>query len=224
MKNRIALLLLVLAVSACKKEVTNNIDQDKIFTRYELSYNENTDVTTATAEFRFSNLLGTRLELSDPSTVTVNSQNMEWSNENGNYTAQFSGFTPSATFIWVDLDGNSFSNTANIVDIEYPTDLPAYSKEDSVNYFMWAGAALDSLESVSIEFVDDQSARRKFGPVNTVGATTIVIDSLTLSELDTGLITTILVKSYSPDLVEGTSKGGLLIGKYRPSDRTFNLQ
>ena len=97
-------MFLVLAVTVVK-EVTENIDQDKIFTRYDLSYNENTNITTATAEFRFNNLLGTRLELSEPSAVMVNSQNMEWFKK-WNYQVKFSEKVPTADFTWVDTDGN----------------------------------------------------------------------------------------------------------------------
>jgi hypothetical protein len=225
LKKAFIYIFLILAATACKKEVTDKIDQDKIYTIFDLSYDENTDLTTATAEFRFNNLNGTRLELSDPSTVTVNGDAMEWSEETGNYMKQYSGFTPSAEFNWVDLDGNSFTNTANIVDIAYPSTLPTYTYADSINYFMWQGAPLDSFESVVLEFDGPgETDRTVFPAVDTIGATTITIDSTRLSRLDSGLVTTILVKTYKPELEEGTSKGGQLTGKYQPSNRTFNLQ
>lgn len=225
MKKTLIILFIVAGLAACKKEVTDKIDQDKIFTVFDLSFNENTNTTTATATFRFSNLNGTRLELSDPSTVTVNAQNMEWSEENGNYSHQFSGFVASADFVWVDLDGNSFTNTANIVDIAYPDTLPSYTYADSVNYFMWEGAPLDSFEIAYLEFDGPgETDLRRFQQVDTIGATTITIDSVRLSQIDSGLVNTILVKIYRPDLVEGTSKGGQISGRYQPTDRTFNLQ
>lgn len=225
MKKTLIILFIVAGLAACKKEVTDKIDQDKIFTVFDLSFNENTNTITATAEFRFSNLNGTRLELSDPSTVTVNAQSMEWSEENGNYSHQFSGFVASADFVWVDLDGNSFTNTANIVDIAYPDTLPSYTYADSVNYFMWEGAPLDSFEIAYIEFVSSgETVQRRRFQQDTIGATAITIDSLTLSQLDSGLITTELVKIYRPDLVDGTIKGGQISGRYQPTDRTFNLQ
>lgn len=224
MKKALTFILLIAVLASCKKEVTNKVDQDKIFTIFELSYNENTDLTTATAEFRFSSLLGTRLELSDGSSVAVNSQNMEWSEQTGNYGAEFSGLVPTAEFVWVDLDGNSFSNTAEIRDIDYPTTLPDYTFADSVSYFMWEGAALDTSESVYIELDGVGTTDTRRFSVDTIGATTITIDSVRLSEIDSGLVNMLLVKRYRPELLDGTSKGGQITGEYRPTDRTFNLE
>ena len=55
---------------------------------------------------------------------------------------------------------------------------------------MWEGAPLDTLESIYIEYVpiidtEDFLMQMQF-------TTTIVIDSLTLSQIDSGLVTTVL--------------------------------
>ncbi|MCB9190341.1 MAG: hypothetical protein H6603_06340 [Flavobacteriales bacterium] len=221
MRKTTLFILFVVGLASCKKEVTVNVDQDKIFTHYQLSYDENSNTTTAKATFRFNNQDGTRLQLSEPSTVTADSQTMEWSEENGNYTKEFSGLVPTVLFQWVDLDGNSFSNTAEIRDIDYPVTLPDYSYADSVNYFQWEGAALDSFESASITFYGTNQAR--VFAVDSIAATTITIDSVRLSQVDSGEVLLVLKKLYSPDLVEGTSKGGLIQGSYQPTNRTFIL-
>ena len=216
-------MLLIVGVSACKKEVTVNVDQDKIFTHYQLTYDENANKTIATATFRFSNLGGTRLMLSDPSTVSADSQEMQWSEENGNYSREYSGLVPTVTFEWTDLDGNSFSNAVEIRDIDYPAVLPDYSFADSVSYFQWEGAALDSSESVILILDGIGETDTKVFSVDTLGATTITIDSIRMSQIDSGEVIMALRKLYSPDLVEGTTKGGLLEGSYQPTNRTFVL-
>jgi hypothetical protein len=223
LKRAFIILAAVVLLGACEKEVSNKVDQDRIFTHYELSYDENTDVTTARATFRFSSLLGTRLMLSEPSMVSVDGMEMEWSDENGYYEKSFSGLVPSAEFRWTDLDGNIFVNTAEIRDVEFPATLPVLSHDDSVNYFMWAGLALDSSESVLLTIDGVGQSDTRIFSVNTVGATTITLDSLKLSQVDSGMVTLILTKQYSPALNEATSKGGLLVGTYRPADRTTLL-
>ena len=216
-------MILVVGLGACKKEVTVNVNQDKIFTHYELRYDENSNTTTATATFRFSNENGTRLKLSEPSPVTVVSQTMEWSEENGNYSKQYSGLTPTVMFDWVDLDGNTFSNSAEIRDIDYPAVTPDYSFADPISHFQWEGAPLDSFESVFLTLDGTGSTDTRVFSVDSFGATTITIDSLRLSEIDSGEVVMALRKLYSTDLVEATSKGGLIEGSYQPVNRTFTL-
>ena len=225
MRKALIILFVFAGLTACKKEVTDKVDQDKIFTHYQLVYNENTDVTTALATFRFSNLNGTRLMLSEPSSITVESDEMQWSEENGNYQKEFTGLKPTALFNWVDLDGNSFSNTATIRDIDFPTNLvDTLQHEDSITYFMWAGATpLDSFETTILEIDGEGETDRRVFSIDTVGATTITIDSITLSQIDSGVVNLILKKLYSPELVEGTSKGGLIVGSYQPTDKTIML-
>lgn len=223
MKKTLLLLAAIAAFASCNKEVTSKIDQDKIFTEYELSYNQNTDVTTATATFRFSNELGTRLMLSEPSVVTVDGNAMEWSADNGYYEKSYSGLVATAEFSWTDLDGNVFVNTAEIRDVDFPGTLPTFSLDSSVNYFMWAGLALDSAELVALTVEQEDGAAKRTFSADTVGATTITIDSTKLSAIDAGLVNLVLEKQYSLELMEATSKGGLLIGTYRPTDQSTNL-
>ena len=223
MRKTLIIFAAVIALASCKKEVTNVVDQDKIFTHYVLAYNENTNTTTATATFRFASLLGTRLMLSEPSVILVNGTEMDWSDEDGFYTKEFSGLTASAEFKWTDLDGNVFTNTAEIRDVDYPATLPTLSHDDSVNYFMWAGTALDSSESVRLTIDGVGASDTRVFLIDTVGATTITIDSVRLSQIDSGMVSIILEKQYSPELMEATSKGGLLIGSYRPTDRSALL-
>jgi hypothetical protein len=88
---------------------------------------------------------------------------------------------------------------------------------------MWAGTALDSSESVRLTIDGVGASDTRVFLIDTVGATTITIDSVRLSQIDSGMVSIILEKQYSPELMEATSKGGLLIGSYRPTDRSALL-
>lgn len=224
MKKTLTYLIVIIALASCKKEVTSKIDQDKIFTQFRLSYNENTDITTAKATFRFSNANGTKLQLSDPSTVTVDGAELEWSESEGFYSKELSGFVPQVEFYWVDIDGNGFTNTANIRDIAFSNETIDWSYSDSINFYELPIAGLDSNESVTLTLFGPGDTDDRTFSIDTLGATTITIDSVRLSQVDSGMVTVALEMIYSPELIEGTSKGGTLIGTYRPVDQSFNLE
>jgi len=211
----IVFLVAALAVVGCKKEVSKNIEQDKIYTQYELSYNQTENVTYATATFKFSSTNGTKLMLSEPSTVMIDGTEMNWDNDNGFYRNEFSGFKSSATFNWVDLDGNSFTNTIDIKDIALPATINDLHFTDSVTYFMWNGSPLDSNENVILTIDGLGSTDTRIFSVDTVGATTITIDSLRLSQIDSGMVQLFLNLRYSPALTEQTSRGGSITGSYQ---------
>jgi len=211
----VILLVTALALAGCKKEVSKNIDQDKIFTQYELFYNQTENITYAMATFKFSSSNGTKLMLSDPSTIMVDGAEMDWDNDNGFYQNEFIGFKPTATFNWVDLDGNSFTNTIDIRDIALPSTIDNLHFADSVTYFMWNGSALDSSESVTLTIDGVGNTDTRNFIVDTVGATVITLDSVRLSQIDSGLVQLFLNLRYAPALTEQTTRGGSITGRYQ---------
>ncbi|MGB0916686.1 MAG: hypothetical protein ACPGU4_03765 [Flavobacteriales bacterium] len=225
MKRIIVLLIVISALSACKKEVSKLIDQDKIWTHYELFYDQNTDKTYATATFRFSTEIGTKLELSSPSTVTIDGTEMTWNADEALYESEFSGLVTTATFNWVDTDGNAFENDIEIRDIDYPVALDdTLLHSEAVNFFNWAGMTpLDSGETVRLTLIGPGETDDRVFSIDTLGATTITIDSVNLARVDSGMVTLLLDKLYSQTIQQQTSKGGLLIGKYRPTNREIYL-
>ncbi len=211
----VILLVVTFAAAGCKKEISKNIDQDKIFTQYELFYDQTENVTYATATFKFSSNYGTKLMLSDPSTITLDGTEMDWDNENGYYQNQFDGFKSTATFHWVDLDGNSFTNTIDIRDIALPATIDNFHFADSVTYFAWNGSPLDSSESVTLTMDGVGEIDRRDFRLDTVGATTFTLDSVQLSQIDSGMVQLFLNLRYSPALTEQTSRGGSITGRYQ---------
>lgn len=224
----LTVLLLAFMLGSCKKEITKNIDQDKIWTSFQLNYDENEDKTTAIAEFRFSTSTGTLLEMSDPSTVMFDGTEMEWKSDLAYYQLEFSGLVPSGNFSWVDLDGNMFNNSVDIRDIAYPSMMGNLHYGDSITYFMWEGLPLDSFETVILEIDGSGPTDTKRFLIDSLNATTITIDSLTLSLIMTdttsgSLVDLRLVKKYSPPMQEETSKGGERVGRYQPTNKQVIL-
>lgn len=214
---RITLVLVVLTIiiSGCKKEVSKNVDQNKIWTYYELFYSESLNKTFATATFRFSSKTGTKLMLTDPSSVNVDGTTLSWNEEKGYYRHEFDGLKTTATFNWVDLDGNAYTNSIELRDVSFPSTLNSFHFSDSITQFTWAGLPLDTNESVSLTIDGVGATDTRIFSVDTIGATTITFDSLALSQIDSGIVKLILNMRYSPDLNEKTDRGGLLIGRYQ---------
>ena len=121
MRKTLIIFAAVIALASCKKEVTNVVDQDKIFTHYVLAYNENTNTTTATATFRFASLLGTRLMLSEPSVILVNGTEMDWSDEDGFYTKEFSGLYCFSNMMLTMPESICDNRTESMVIVVAPT-------------------------------------------------------------------------------------------------------
>lgn len=222
------LILITTLLGACKKEVSKNIDQDKIWTSFELYYDQNEDRTYATAEFHFSSEIGTLLKLSDPSSVTLDGANMEWDPESSIYELEFSGFKPSGEFVWVDLDGNMFTNTVDIRVIDFPSELDSLHYSDSVSYFIWEGMALDSFETAILEIDGTGNSDTRRFSVDSLNATTITIDAFTLSQVqsDTSgnrMVDIRLQRNFSPEISESPSKGGKLSGVYQPINQQVTL-
>lgn len=214
LKKLLSLLILSICFSACEKEISKLVDQDKIWTYYELFYDQNVDKTYATATFRFSSVNGTKLKLSEPSAVMVDGAQMEWQEDEGVYRNEFSGLKSSASFHWVDLNGNSFTNEITIREVSFATIVNDLHYSDSVAYLMWDGAALDSSETMSLTIDGPGNTDARVFYVDSVNATTITIDSVRLSYVDSGLVGLVLNRRYSPALTEQTSRGGQLTGRY----------
>lgn len=211
-------LFVVLAAgfSACKKEVSKNIDQDKIWTYFELYYDGSVDKTYATATFRFNSITGTRLMLSDPSTVLVDGAEMEWIADEGYYQNVFDGLKSSAEFRWVDLDGKSFTNSIDIHEVQFPSVLSDLHFGDTASYFFWDGAALDTNESMAITVDGVGNTDARIFSTDSIGAILIVLDSVKLSQVDSGIVSLVLNRRYSPPLLEGTSSSGVITGRFKP--------
>lgn len=225
MRKTFLFLFIITSFISCKKEVSKNIDQSKIWTYYLLYYDQNADVTYANATFRFSSQTGTKLLLSEPSSITVDGIEMSFNEELGLYEFEFIGRKDSAEFVWTDLDGLVFKNKAFLREVAFPNMMAdTLFQADSVSYFIWEGAALDSFESIQLTIDGSSSTDARIFKADTFGASIVTIDSLTLRQITVGTADLILEKYYSPPLTEQTDRGGLLIGKFRATDRVIQVK
>lgn len=217
------LFLVAVVISSCEKEVSKNIDQSRIHTCYELFYDQNTDMTYASAVFRFSSGAGSTLELSDPSKVLFDGQPMTFNTANGHYETELSGVQLIGTFEWTDTEGKVYTNAAEIHEVDYGVLPDTLYKGDGNNQFVWSGDVIGQDETMTLTIDGTDASDTRVFSNDTLLQTFIVLDSGILAQVTSGNITLVFDRIYSPPLQEETQRGGKRLGRYRPTDRMLFL-
>jgi hypothetical protein len=218
----VAILFAVVTIS-CEREDSDKVDQDTIFAEYELFYNANTDITYARAIFHFSNIFGTRLDLSSPSKVTFNGDELLWKSGLAYYEKEYAGFVTTGTFVWTDTDGNSFTNDITVNQIDYPTTgFDTLPKSTSYELF-WVGDSLAALESVVVTINGLLEGDVQIFTQASPNAESIILALNQLSQLGTGTGTAWMDRSYKPIPAQTTSAGAIITGRYRPINKSIEI-
>lgn len=210
------LIFMVFFFTSCETENSADVNQDRIFTAYRLQYDADEDITVASARFRFGGHTGTLLELTDPSTISVNGENPGYNSALAYYSKNFSGLLSEAEFLWTDTEGISYQNTITLRTIAFPeTDTIA---RDASYEFFWQGEPLDSNEYVTLRITDVSGEQTGVFTNNTPGSTSVILSKNDLQELLPGEARAELIRGISADAPESPAAGGLLSGLYSPED------
>ena len=210
-----ALLFTILfLVSSCARDVSVNVNQDSIFTEYRLVYEAESDKTYARATFRFGGETGTILELSDPAEVSADSTPLGWKPVLGWYETESAGIDSASSFLYTDLDNNSFENDILMAaEIDFPADLDSISK--SAAYTLeWDGVELATNESVIVTINGINEGDVKVFIQNAAAATDIVLDKDKLEGIGTGEATIFMERFTVQNLLQGTTEGGAVWSRY----------
>ena len=206
---------------ACAKEESQNVNQDSIYTIYELFYNKSMDKTTARAVFRFGGAGGTLLDLNEPAVSTFNSDELLYNQVSGFHTKEYSGLTVSGTFVYTDLDNNTFTNETATID---PINFPAVDtiSAGSAFTFEWDGNPLGEDETVTLTINGTQQGNVEIFATSSVGATEIVLEADKLQNLGIGDAECELIRIENQNSVdEGTSTGGRMAVWYTDSKTIY---
>lgn len=216
MKTKIlAFAAIAILFASCESELSSDVNQDRIFTKYILVYESEQDVTYARAWFNFGKETGTPLELDDPSFVTFNDKDLDFQRTFAFYEDRLSGFVSSGTFHWEDFEGKEFDNSIEITGVAFPNDLTEINGSQSFE-LTWEGKALGDDEYVAVvingDFEGDLSGIVEDGK----GSTSIVIPKTNLENLPKNQEATFWLEfGYNPELSQKTGAGGKIFGKYR---------
>jgi hypothetical protein len=215
--------LSVLFFTACKKESSINIDQNRIYSDYEMTYDQMANQTVVQATFRVDHNSGNKIELTYPSRVGFNDQNMAWRNLGGRYEDTRQGNLLNGRFTYFDVDQNSFSNTGPVVNpIDLPFGINNISKNG--NFFLpWTGAVLQSGETVTVTIRGgDQNGTETF-TANAIGSSYISLDQFRLNRLEVGTARIQIQREKTTSLQQSNLSGGRITSTYKGREVLVNI-
>lgn len=224
-QTQLALVTLICAIlfTACQREDSADVNQDKIYTHYELFYNSNSDKTVAVAQFRFGNPAGTLLELFDPASVTFDGETLPYKLVYNGHAKEFAGKLDGGTFVYTDVDGSVFTNSIpEYEEIQFPTDFDSLSKSSAYD-LKWNGTALSANQQVGMFIGSWTWGDDALFFTNDDGADNIILGVNQMSNLATGPSTCFMDRATVREVSQGTSEGGVVIGKYRATNRDIEV-
>ncbi len=201
---------------ACEGEESAAVDQDRIYTKFELLYDKNTDKTQARAEFRFGGLLGTLLALSAPAVVTFNNDELLLKQGFGYYEKEYAGRITTGTFSYKDINGVTYSNTTpTIASIEFDPNFTSVTRNQA-NTFTWTGSPIATNEALYLFITNKNNANVQTFSSNTLGATDMVLSAAKLNNLAPGIgAVADLYRDRIDSLSQKTAVGGYIKVNYR---------
>lgn len=216
-------LLSVLFFTACKKEASINIDQNRIYSDYEVTYDQMANHTIARALFRVDHNSGKKLELTYPARVGFNNENLAWRNLGGVYDATRSGNHLNGSFTYFDVDGNSFINAGAIINpIDLPWGMNNISKNG--NFFLpWEGAVLQSGETVKVIISGGSQSGSKTFTATAIGSSYISLEQNKLNNLVTGTAQIQIQREKTTGLEQSNLSGGRITSTYKGRKVTVNI-
>ncbi len=216
-------LVSVLFFTACKKENSINIDQNRIYSNYTIEYDQHSNQTSVKATFRVDHNSGKKIELTYPSRVGFDGESMSYRKIMGQYDFKRSGNAMNRPITYYDIDGKEFSNSGqNISGIDIPIGLNGISKGG--NFFLpWNGGPIALGESVIVTISGGSQSGSKTFTVNSVGANYIILDQFKLQNLVAGTATIQIKREVSNSLMQSNLAGGRITSTYKGRKITINI-
>jgi hypothetical protein len=220
MKNCFFLLLLIGSIlfDSCTREPSSSVDQDKIYVKYDVIYDKNEDETTVRAEFRFGGAFGTKLELSSPAFVKFNGSIIPFNSTLAYYEEKLPGMVSSGTFVYEDVDGNSYTNTtASIRPVEFPEgEITIVGGTDYVMPLI--GDAISGNDVVTLTLSE------KVFATSINGATSITLGGVQTSEINVGPHIGYMTRTVTQSPAQATSEGGTIWLTHKAFNKAITIQ
>lgn len=211
---------------SCQTEDSASVNQDRIFTTYELYYDANTDKTTARATFRFGSAVGTNLELSSPAEARFDNDVLSFNAIIGAYEKEYPGFKTQGTFRYTNNDNEVFTNqVGGLKPIAFPADFPTAISRSNAFTITWVGDALAAGERVDVVLTSAGSSPlvRIFTQAQPA-ATAIVLGADQLGQFPAGAAVTVAMYRYRvTDLAQKPEAGGFFSGRHQPLNKGLTL-
>jgi hypothetical protein len=215
----------IMTMDSCAKANTSDVNQDKIYTTYEVFYNANSDKTWVTANFRLAGPTGTNLELDSTSYVLFNGDTLPYNWLFQSHFKEYAGRITTGTFVYENLDGDVFTNALPLVDTATFQAGFDTIKKSIANTITWNGTPLNPNEYVGIFVGSWVWGQDALAVQDGDGATNIVLGTGQLSPLALGNATVYMDRAK---LVNATQApplggGGTIKATYRPINATVQV-
>lgn len=219
--------LLTTTLTGCQKEDSVNVNQDRIYADYSLTYNKEQDKTYARAAFKFGNGIGTGLQLSTPSEVRFGNDVLTFVPLVNYYEKQIAGEVSQAgTFTFTDTAGKTYVNTVpKPVPIALPASLTGFTK-GSATTVAWTGAAVAANETVDVTIKGaGQGDPLQIILQSALGSTSLIVAASNLAPLLNGPARVFINRTYGVDqLQQGTGAGGHIGARYEGAPKMVPVQ
>ena len=219
----IALVLTTILIQSCAKENASDVNQDKLYQYYEVFYNKNTDKTWVVARFNFGGPTGTILELDSGATVKFNNDVLPYNAVFAGHFKEFAGRITSGSFLYTNINNQTFTNSLPQVDtLAYQVDFDTLDKSQA-NTITWTGSPLLAHEAVGVFIGGWTWGEDALAYQEGDGATNLVLGITQLSTLPLGPATVYMDRAVTKNLTQATSKGGVIVAKYRCNNRVIQV-
>ena len=123
------------------------MNPDRIFSLYELSYDQNDDKTVARASLSLDGPEGELVELTGPAGITFNGRDLVFNSQTRIHSLEYNGRVDSGTFIYINSDNSTLTNsTPKMSEIAIPP-IERFSRDEDL-IFRWIGDPVGEKETV----------------------------------------------------------------------------
>lgn len=214
--------MLVLFLVSCRKENSELVKQEKIWTDYRLIYKAELETTFARVSFKHNSGEGENLKLSSKSMVLLNNNPIEFDGTYYWYEKVMNKYVKTVDFSYTDLDDNQFKNTISIQDSTEISPSQDTLFKDSVQFIGWDGSSLKSSEFVLLVAYDTSGAKLNVIEQDTVGTSGFYLVNSELNSLPTGLVD-VHFERWKSFAINGTKAGGLSYSQYISKPKRLKL-
>ncbi|MEM1009412.1 MAG: hypothetical protein AAGJ35_10435 [Myxococcota bacterium] len=211
----VALILVLLFAACANEDADENAIQERIYTAYEMTYDENEDITRVTATFAFGNIGGTRLKLSDGAEIKFNGADLSFDNTRGLYRLEVPGAVEKGTFFYLDLNGKSYTNSILMDPVQAPTGLNTSIDRAAPWVVKWAGNPVTTTNgSVVATLVPEDITQTLIVTAGAQEADSVAFTAENLTEITPQQGSLTLERINTGTLSQATAAGGTIGSRY----------
>jgi hypothetical protein len=222
------MLLVITGLFACNNNEigeSKDVNQDKIYMDYSISYAEGDDQVALNFQYRFAGAAGTTLVLNNPSQVKLDGEILKVdSSKYGGafYTANknYNTFLGKHSIKFTDINGKHFENSFEFAPFTL-VNLPATADRNKDLLVSYNINGLNAADDIEINSVDTDSSFHYHQPGSNTSATIPALDLKRQKKDDVSFEATIYRKI---PLSQTTSEGGTLRLTYRLKPVKIKLQ